>query len=96
MTLGQRIKTARERLRPKMTQPALAAVLGVTYQAVSEWERGDAKPEVDKIPMLRFKLRVTYAWLHTGQDAPPDPNAPAVLLDDVMGPAAEAEHEDVG
>lgn len=86
MTLGKRIKAARERLRPKPTQPEIGAIFGVTGQAVSEWERDDTRPEWDKLPLLRCVLRVTYGWLLTGHGSMPSPTDPQVLLEDEKTP----------
>jgi transcriptional regulator with XRE-family HTH domain len=80
MTLGQRIKKARERL--KMTQPALAAFFDISFQAVSQWERDEGYPEYEKLPQLRLALRVNYAWLLEGSGEPPAPDDLEVLLDD--------------
>jgi transcriptional regulator with XRE-family HTH domain len=82
MTLGERIRAARERL-PGMTQKKLGVLLGVSYQAVSQWERGEDRPDVDKYPQLRYALRVNFAWLHCGDGVPPDPEAPEVIMDDM-------------
>lgn len=87
MTLGQRIKVARKRLKPKMTQPMLAKAFGVTVQAISAWERDETIPEFEKLPLLRYKLRVSYAWLLSGAGNPPLPDAPEVLLDDRQSPS---------
>ncbi len=40
------------RLRPGMTQEALAERLGVSRQTVSKWETGEALPEMDKAEAL--------------------------------------------
>lgn len=83
MTLGRRIKAARERLEPKLTQQDLADRLGTTDKAVSGWERDKAVPEFAKMPELRRILRVTYAWLVEGHTAaPPDADDPEVLIED--------------
>lgn len=71
MTLGKRIKAARERLRPKPTQGDIAAHFGVTDKAVSSWERDDTVPDVDKIAELSRILKVPVLWLLEGKGAPP-------------------------
>ena len=64
--LGDRIKKA----RGKMTQQAVASAVGVTREAVSQWESGITKGL--KIPNL-FKLakvlKKNAEWLGTGQGA---------------------------
>lgn len=74
MTLGKRIKIARERL--KLTQKDVGDAFGITDAAVSQWERDKEKPDLDKISKLRGVLRVTYSWLLDGKGPPPDPEAP--------------------
>lgn len=73
MTLGKRIKAARERLVPKLTQKDIADELGISDKAVSAWERDGTVPEPDKIPKLRKLLKVPYAWLMEGTGEPPAP-----------------------
>ena len=82
MTIGKRIKLAR--LRLKMGQEALAEELGITKQAVYEWEAKDKQPLPDKLPALRQILRVTFAWLLTGDGDPPEPDSVEVRMDDLM------------
>jgi transcriptional regulator with XRE-family HTH domain len=75
MTLGNRIKAARERLRPKPTQAEIGAHFGVTDKAVSGWERDEAIPELDKIAKLSRLLRIPVIWLLEGTDDPPPPDS---------------------
>lgn len=81
MTLGKRIKAARERLRPKVTQPDVAAHFGVSYQAVSQWERDEDIPQVGKIADLAELLKVPCVWLLKGTGEPPPPSALESKLD---------------
>jgi len=82
MTIGKRIKLARQRL--KMGQEALADELGITKQAVYEWEVKDKQPLPDKLPALRQILRVTFAWLLAGDGPPPEADSVEVRMDDLM------------
>lgn len=50
MKIGEKIKFLRK--EKKMSQEALANVLGVTFQAVSKWETGSAAPDVGLIPAI--------------------------------------------
>ena len=43
---------ARKRKERNMTQLALADRLGVSFQAVSNWERGNSMPDISKLPEL--------------------------------------------
>ena len=82
MGIGKRIRIARERL--KMGQETLAAAVGVTKQAVYEWECNNKSPQSDKLPAVRQAIRVTFAWLLVGDGPPPDPESPEVRMDDWM------------
>jgi len=81
MTLGKRIKEARERLRPKVTQAMVGMHFGVTDKAVSGWERDEAVPELDKIADLARILKVPANWLLEGRGSPPAPDALESVLD---------------
>ena len=45
--VARNIKNART--RKNMTQLELADIVGVSYQAVSNWERGNSMPDIGKI-----------------------------------------------
>lgn len=81
MHIGERIKLARKRLKPKVTQQRIADLFDITASAVAEWEAGKSKPDPDKYPQLRDILKVTYAWLIEGEGPPPEPTDPRVLLE---------------
>jgi transcriptional regulator with XRE-family HTH domain len=82
MSMGTRIKAARKRLHPKVTQKDVAAAFGITEQAVSGWERDEDTPGLDKMPKLRDILKVPYAWLIEGGDTPPPAvDDPEVLIE---------------
>jgi len=63
MTFKDRFKEARKARSPKVTQQAIADLVGVTPQAVSGWERGEAMPEPDKLVRIAGFLGVTAGWL---------------------------------
>lgn len=48
--IGKKIKAART--EKNMTQMDLADTLGISYQAVSNWERGNSMPDIAKLPDL--------------------------------------------
>ena len=50
MTLGERILELRK--KHGLSQEELAITLGVSRQAVSKWETGDAMPDTDKVIAL--------------------------------------------
>ena len=64
MQMGRRIRQAR--IEKNMTQMALADAMGVSYQAVSNWERGNAMPDIGKLPELWELLGVTFETLAGG------------------------------
>lgn len=57
MDMGARIKAARQ--AAKLTQQALAAEVGVSRNAVSQWENGETYPTNDKLEKIAKKLGVT-------------------------------------
>lgn len=62
-----RIRHYREELG--MEQKALAAMVGVTANAVSNWERGRARPDVNLLPNICEALQITLYQLY-GLDDP--------------------------
>lgn len=50
MSIGSNIRTLRE--ERNLTQEAVAEELGITFQAVSSWERDEYKPDTDKLIRL--------------------------------------------
>ena len=62
-----RIRHYREELG--MEQKALAAVVGVTANAVSNWERGRARPDVNLLPNICEALRITLYQLYGLDDS---------------------------
>ena len=61
MTLGEKITDLRK--KRGLSQEDLAITLGVSRQAVSKWELGDATPDTDKIIALADYFDVTTDWL---------------------------------
>lgn len=50
IVLGENIQLYRK--RSGLTQRSLARELGVTYQAISKWERGRSTPDISLLPEL--------------------------------------------
>lgn len=65
--IGRKIQTARK--AHNMTQLALADQLGVSYQAISNWERGQSAPDIDKLPDLAQALDISLNELFDMPDA---------------------------
>ena len=70
MKLNEKILYYRK--RAKLSQEELAAAVGVSRQAVSKWELGDATPEVDKLLALARAFGVTADEL-LSEEEPPQP-----------------------
>ena len=66
--LGERIKYFRK--REGLTQNELADYLGVSFQAVSNWERGVAPPDIDNLEMLarRFNILIDALLKHGSEN----------------------------
>lgn len=62
---SERLTAARK--AAKLTQNAVAEHLGVSFQAVSLWERGDASPDIDRLGRLAELLNVTVDYLLCGK-----------------------------
>lgn len=67
--IGARISALRR--SRGMTQTELAERLGISFQAVSSWERGNAMPDVAKLPELARMFGVTIDWMLGSPDAIP-------------------------
>lgn len=61
MKVAKRIKQAR--IAGNMTQMNLADAMGVSYQAVSNWERGNSMPDISKLGDLCEALGLTIGEL---------------------------------
>lgn len=75
MTLAEKIYTLRK--KAGLSQLDLADRLGVSRQAVSKWETGEAAPELSKLAALAKEFGVTADYLLSEDDAPPAKEAPA-------------------
>ena len=61
MSIGENIKSLRE--ERKLTQEQVAEGLGISFQAVSAWERDEYKPDTDKLIRLAELLDVSVSAL---------------------------------
>lgn len=61
MSIGSNIKRFRE--ENKLTQEKIADKIGVTFQAVSSWERDEYKPDTDKLLRLAELFGVSVSAL---------------------------------
>lgn len=76
-----------------LSQGAVAEKLGVSRQAVSKWERGDAVPDVDNFVALAELYNVSFNTLYFGYEAEAPVVAPVVAP--VEEPAAEETLEEI-
>ena len=60
------------RKKAGLSQEALAEKLGVSRQAVSKWETGDAVPELSKLVLLAKAFDVTTDWLLSESEPKPE------------------------
>ena len=58
-------KIAARRKEKNMTQMELADMMGVSFQAVSNWERGNSMPDIAKLPELAERLDLSIDELLT-------------------------------
>ncbi len=66
MKLSEKIYQGRKSLG--LSQEAFAEKLGVSRQAVSKWETGEATPELYKIPMMAKLFSVSTDYLLTEEE----------------------------
>lgn len=66
---GKRLRMAREGFQ--LTQTALGRLVDKTQKAVSEWEGGQAEPDIETLGRLAVVLTTTVGWLVAGEGKPP-------------------------
>lgn len=66
MKLSEKICYCRK--KAGISQEELAGRIGVSRQAVSKWETGDAEPELSKIKLLAGEFGVSIDWLLSDAD----------------------------
>lgn len=57
LSIGANIR--RIRIERNLTQEEVAAHLGISFQAISKWERGDGYPDIEMLPPLANYLGIT-------------------------------------
>lgn len=73
MKLSEKIYYCRK--KAGMSQETLAARIGVSRQAVSKWETGEAEPELGKLRLLAEAFGVSTDWLLSEAEPQPEPAA---------------------
>lgn len=66
MTLAERLAASRK--AGGYTQSEIAEKLGVSFQAVSLWERGETVPEMDRLVELASLFGISMDWLIAGRE----------------------------
>ena len=87
MTLSEKILYCRKRCA--LSQEALAEKIGVSRQAISKWETGEAAPELSKLALLAKTFGVTADWL-ISEDNPPESAAQGASQKQPAAPAQNA------
>lgn len=70
LALNENIKKAR--LKKKMTQRELGNAIGVSHNAISDWESGNHKPDADTVMSLCKILGVDANYMFDWKDEPLD------------------------
>lgn len=86
MTLGERI--AYYRKKAGYSQEGLAERLGVSRQAISKWETGEATPDAERIIVLAAALGISTDTLLLGKE---EPERPYTEVETVRQPAPTPE-----
>lgn len=86
MTLGERI--AYYRKKAGYSQEGLAERLGVSRQAISKWETGEATPDAERIIVLAAALGISTDTLLLGKE---EPERPYTEAETVWQPAPTPE-----
>lgn len=64
--LGKRIRAARHQHQPLISQAKLGAPLGLTFQQVQKYERGDNRCPLDKLMVICTTCGVSIEWMLNG------------------------------
>ena len=67
MNIGKRIALCRK--KAGLSQEQLAEQLGISRQAVSRWETGDAMPDTERVIQLSRLFHITTDYLLLGEEA---------------------------
>ncbi|BCK00869.1 helix-turn-helix domain-containing protein [Anaerocolumna chitinilytica] len=70
-TIGENIK--RFRIQAKFTQEELATRLGKSKNVISNWERGDNKPDADTIEEICLIFNISPNQIYSWEDAAEKP-----------------------
>lgn len=88
-TIGARIRAIRMAQTPPLTQQELAESVGVTPNAIGNYESGRRYPRLATFARICAEYRISPGWLETGEgdmNVPPDvpvSDAPRIALDTI-------------
>lgn len=83
----QRLRQAREAARLNLKDAA--SRIGVSYQALQQWEKGETRPDQDRIQDIARAYRIDARTLFFGDDDEvPSKEAPVIFREDVRQAAA--------
>jgi len=82
MTLGQRIRMGRQRL--KLTQQQIADATGLSPQHISAIEQGQRAPSLPSLAKLAEEVGVTTDYLITGKEGVITDTIPAIKADKTL------------
>lgn len=75
--IGENLKKLRK--LKELTQEQLADILGVSFQAVSKWERGDSYPDIEMLPTIAEYFGITTDELMGMKEIRDTANAEKIL-----------------
>lgn len=75
-SIGERIRKARQAKR--LTQEQLAAHFGISRVSITQWEKDDTRPSIDKYDTLAKALGGSPDYYMTGNGTPPEVASPKI------------------
>lgn len=64
--LGKRIRAARHQRKPVISQESLGEKIGMTFQQVQKYEKGDNRCPIDKLVVICAACGVSIEWMLNG------------------------------
>ena len=94
-TIGERIKTIRSSVTPKLSQEAFADSIGKTRPAIAVYETGRVSPDDSVLLLISKTYGVRFEWLKTGEEPmyPPETDDLLVKVAKVMEGQSEAKRQ---
>ena len=91
-TIGANLRALRE--FNGETQVALVAMLGITFQQLQKYERGQNRLSAERLYRLREHFKVPYDYFFHGTASPPQPAMDILRGDSVAVEAFRLIHQD--